>query len=72
MIAPELAILKLRPRFGETSATMRERHTLSGEISFSSIRRKRGGRSAAYPASFHAFTKARAARPTASALTPGL
>jgi 6-phospho-3-hexuloisomerase len=27
MIAFELAILKLRPRFGETSETMRERHT---------------------------------------------
>ena len=27
MIAFELAILKLRPRFGETSETMRARHT---------------------------------------------
>jgi 6-phospho-3-hexuloisomerase len=27
MIALELAILKLRPRFGETAETMRARHT---------------------------------------------
>ena len=31
MIAFELAILKLRPRFGETSETMRARHTISSE-----------------------------------------